>query len=409
MEDESENDAENVQSSQSSQSQCSRDVDHGDNNPSDNSVDTIRQCMREIRSELAGDINRLKSEVNVCLSDFGEKLQDLRKQVHLQSGNFSSNNRQANFQHFGQEGSVSPDIVYRGVLGNRGRNSTPENLENDSSSSRHYDSGSQHAIYNPSIGNMGPSGYTPVIGGRDKLRPQIFDGSEDLDEYLTQFNIISDLNHWDYKTKSLYLASSLGGTARALLGELDPYQRRDYVKLVEILKNRFGSVNRAEVFRSKLQSKKLGKNETIPELAQSIKSLTRKAYPCASLDVVEILALDHFIDAIPSSDIRLRLREVGPKSVSEAEQIAVRLEAHRIADRNRDGHHVRGLEPSESRSLETNSKLTELCEKMSKLVQEMSSYQSRSAKPNQQNHCDESAKTYSRKQWPKKHRYPDWN
>ena len=99
LEDESENDAANVQSSQSSQSQCSRDVDHGDNNPSDNSVDTIRQCMREIRSELAGDINRLKSEVNVCLGDFGEKLQDLQKQVHLQSGNFSSNNRRANFQH----------------------------------------------------------------------------------------------------------------------------------------------------------------------------------------------------------------------------------------------------------------------------------------------------------------------
>ena len=101
---------------------------------------------------------------------------------------------------------------------------------------------------------------------------------------------------------------------------------------MQILHARYGSENRAGVFRAQLKSKVKTKGETIPELAQSIKKLTRQSYPNAS---AEALALDHFIDALSESEIRLRLREVGPKTLSEAEKIAVRMEAHRIADKQR--------------------------------------------------------------------------
>ena len=74
----------------------------------------------------------------------------------------------------------------------------------------------------------------------------------------------------------------------------------------------------------------------MPELAQSVKKLTRKAYPSASSNVVETLALDYFIDAIPFRDIRIRLREVCPKTLADAEKIAVRLDAVHISDRNRN-------------------------------------------------------------------------
>ncbi|CAC5407758.1 unnamed protein product [Mytilus coruscus] len=74
----------------------------------------------------------------------------------------------------------------------------------------------------------------------------------------------------------------------------------------------------------------------VPELAQSIQKLTRKAYPSANLDVTETLALYYFVDAIPFKDIRIRLREVSPKTVAEAENIAVRLDAVHMADRSRN-------------------------------------------------------------------------
>ena len=125
------------------------------------------------------------------------------------------------------------------------------------------------------------------------------------------------------------------GAARALRTELNKVQRRDFRCLVQKLKERFGSENRAEVFRSQLKSRSKGKGETTAELAQAIPKLTRQAYPQVSLDVVEVLSFDHFIDALPESEIRLRLREVGPTTLAEAECIAVRMDAHRQADKQR--------------------------------------------------------------------------
>lgn len=114
-----------------------------------------------------------------------------------------------------------------------------------------------------------------------KKKPQLFDGSGDLEEYLAQFEILAEINNWDCSRKALYLASSLSGNALSVLGELPPTERRNYSLLVEILRNRYGSENRAEVFRSQLQTRVKNKNETMTELAQSVRKLTRKAYPGA--------------------------------------------------------------------------------------------------------------------------------
>ena len=162
-----------------------------------------------------------------------------------------------------------------------------------------------------------------------KLKPQNFTGSDDdFYDFLTQFEITSEIDGWDYRSKSLYLANCLTGVARALLNELTAEQRRDYDSLVQKLTERYGSENRAEVFRSQLKSRVKGKGETTAQLAQAIRKLSRQAYPKVSLDVVEALAVDHFVDALPEAQIRLPLREVGPSTLAEAKKIAVRMEAH---------------------------------------------------------------------------------
>ena len=77
------------------------------------------------------------------------------------------------------------------------------------------------------------------------------------------------------------------------------------------------------------------KGKRIPELAQAIKKLVRQAYPGVNKEVIETLALDNFIDVITDSDICIRLREAGPKSLADAEQIVVRIEAYKIAAKQR--------------------------------------------------------------------------
>ena len=63
--------------------------------------------------------------------------------------------------------------------------------------------------------------------------------------------------------------------------------------------------------------------------------LTHQAYLKVSLDVVVVLVLDHFFDALPEAEIRMCLREVGPTTLADAEKTAVRIEAKRIEENNK--------------------------------------------------------------------------
>ena len=87
------------------------------------------------------------------------------------------------------------------------------------------------------------------------------------------------------------------------------------------------------MYRAKLQSRFRQKSETISELASSIMKLTRQAYPKADLQLLDTLAVDYFIDALEDSDIRLRLRQSQPESITQAETLAIRLETFTNADR----------------------------------------------------------------------------
>lgn len=98
----------------------------------------------------------------------------------------------------------------------------------------------------------------------------------------------------------------------------------------------------------------------------SIRKLTRQSYPNVSPDVIEALSLDHFIDALSESEIRLRLREVGPKTLAEAEKTAVRFEAHRIADKQRMrlvGKIEQGEQTSSSKTVDKSSTVSDGLEK----------------------------------------------
>lgn len=193
-----------------------------------------------------------------------------------------------------------------------------------------------------------------------KLKPQNYDGTDDFEEYMTQFQILADLNGWNYKTKALVLASCLTGPARYVLTELDKHACRDFQSLEDTLRQRYGSLNRSEIFKSELQNRVRGRNETIPELAANIKKLTRKSYPYLGPNVSDQLSVDYFIEAIPETEIRLKLKEASLKTMLEAENLAVKLEALRVADKHR-ARPVRNLDftPENDNKVESNDDKTE--------------------------------------------------
>lgn len=60
-----------------------------------------------------------------------------------------------------------------------------------------------------------------------------------------------------------------------------------------------------------------------------------------------MLALDHLIDALPDPDMMYRVREPRPKNITDAEILAVRLETHKLADRQRHRSYVSTVESDE--------------------------------------------------------------
>jgi hypothetical protein len=109
-----------------------------------------------------------------------------------------------------------------------------ENHENTHEMGRRHDSVSRNNIQGSSTPNFNSNvnfNSVPLEArnnGPLKMKPQNFSGNEDLEDYLAQFELIADLNSWNYRTKSLYLASSLARDARRLLNELSLLDRKDY-------------------------------------------------------------------------------------------------------------------------------------------------------------------------------------
>ena len=90
---------------------------------------------------------------------------------------------------------------------------------------------------------------------------------------------------------------------------------------------RFGTENSRETYRASLRNRIRRKDETLPELAQAIRRLTRRAYPQAPADVREDLAKDQFIDALADFDTRWKVKQGRPTTLNQALEIAIELEA----------------------------------------------------------------------------------
>ncbi|KAJ8022819.1 hypothetical protein HOLleu_37819 [Holothuria leucospilota] len=180
------------------------------------------------------------------------------------------------------------------------------------------------------------SGRHPSKLRGKETRPPPYDGTGDWHDYAIQFELISELNGWDLITKGMQLATSLRGNALAVLGDLDSHKRRNYESLVDALTRRFGSKNQTELHRVELKNKQRKKGETLPELAQSVRRLSKLAYPDAKNDLQETLARDHFIDALADSDLRWGIYQSRPRCLNDAVKTAIEFEAFRKAENQRN-------------------------------------------------------------------------
>ena len=157
--------------------------------------------------------------------------------------------------------------------------------------------------------------------------PDKYTGSTPLSDYLVHFEFCAKLNAWTDEEKAMYLAVSLRGPAQRLLSSVDKRKVENFECLVDVLEERFGTDGQSAIYMAELQNKHKGEKETFQELSDNVGKLVAKAYPSAPHDMIKILTLQHFIEAVPDRDLRTKLKMQKLKNVRDAVLFAIEYEA----------------------------------------------------------------------------------
>ena len=161
---------------------------------------------------------------------------------------------------------------------------------------------------------------------KPRMVPDRFDGRTPVLDYLMHFEACCGVNEWTKEEAMQYLAASLRGSAVKLLSQ-QTGRRLTYDELVDRMKRRYGAGGKADVFLAELRQRRRGPKETLHELGQSIRDITALAYPGFDEDGQDRLARGHFLDAILDPRIREGLFRAQPRTLDEAIEAALNIEA----------------------------------------------------------------------------------
>ena len=180
-----------------------------------------------------------------------------------------------------------------------------------------------------------------------KVSVSKFTGTEDLDDYLIQFEAVSTLQRWTEDEKAVILLSKLEKSA---LSAVNTSKSRSYTDMVICLKENFSPEQR-ELSLQKLQVRKQKKEESFSVMAADIQRLALKAYPSVDSSTRDTIATDHFVNAITNINVRQKLREKHPKDLStairEARQILADQETETMLTK-RSGDRAHMIEESDT-------------------------------------------------------------
>ena len=172
-----------------------------------------------------------------------------------------------------------------------------------------------------------PQHRTEDISKLKPKRPPTYDGTTSWQDFLVQFEMISSVNQWNNAMKAYELATSLRGMAQGIVTDIEPEKRLDYNRLVTALTSRFEPENQANMYKSQLNSIFRKSGQTLPELGQEIRRVTRLAYPTAPIEIRDQLAKDSFVRAVSDPKIQLSIFQRDPKTIDDCIRFGLDYEA----------------------------------------------------------------------------------
>ncbi|CAC5390686.1 unnamed protein product [Mytilus coruscus] len=196
---------------------------------------------------------------------------------------------------------------------------------------------------------------------KDK-KPPNFDGTSNWQDFLVQFEMVAAVNKWDDNAKAFELATSLRGVAQGVVTEIEPLRRFDYNYLVSSLTSRFEPVNQENMYKVQMNSFYRKQDQTLPEMAQEIKRITRLAYPTVPIDIRNQLRKDCFVRALNDPKIQLSIFQIEPKTIDDCIRFGVEYESFTL-DQKRTNNSKQGLR----KITETEESDDELVTRLSKI------------------------------------------
>ena len=157
-----------------------------------------------------------------------------------------------------------------------------------------------------------------------KLTP--YDGTGSLETFLAKFQNIARYLEWTEGDRYFHLCASLEGAAGQVLWVAGPQATTDSV--IRLLQTRFGNELQAERFKAELRARRRKPGEPLQQLYQEVCRLVALAYPSSESSLVHHVAKETFISALDNASLQLKLLEREPKTVEDALNLAVKLEAY---------------------------------------------------------------------------------
>lgn len=221
--------------------------------------------------------------------------------------------------------------------------------------------------------------------------------SENIKNYITQFEEVATLEKWSNEKKVVILKLNLKNKAlNFIMNDNNAATEKDFEVLKALLIKKFSHIDSFETIQQKFQNimQKPGQSivslaEEIDEAAQKYLNFTNSKDP-AIAKFNENLKLTKFLDAL-RADIRVEVKKLGPTNFTQAKKIAKNIE-NAFEDSGKDNQNSLEINALLHQNLQNKMEIAKLTEKIESLSQPTTSHNINSIKSveeNQQNHKDE--------------------
>ncbi|MES9883154.1 MAG: hypothetical protein ABW185_20005 [Sedimenticola sp.] len=213
---------------------------------------------------------------------------------------------------FGADGDGIPPL-YEDPRSSRRKRVTPVRDDDTPRHSRSRDHIRHNEIYNRPRNNRDYPSDTHYTEERHystyrrgpSMKPETYSGAGDWESFISHFDVCSRLGGWSPRTKALTLLACMRGQAQLYLLNLSEAEKDSFTILSSKLAARFGGNQQKPLWASRLENRKRKPGESIAELGDDIRRLTRKAYSNLGIAAQDMLGMQQLLKST-SPELRYR-------------------------------------------------------------------------------------------------------